>query len=199
MKTGIYGGTFSPPHIGHYLAAKAFLENYSLDELLIIPALVPPHKQINYADDPASRLELCRIAFSKLDKVKISDMEIARGGKSYTVMTLRELTREDRELYFLCGTDMMLTLDEWYCPEEIFRLAHIVCMRREDDPENTLKLERKMEEYRKEFGASVSLIDATSFEISSSEVRAAIKAGKSTKEMLSAEVDEYIRRKGMYL
>ena len=199
MKTGIYGGTFSPPHIGHYLAAKAFLENYSLDELLIIPALVPPHKQINYADDPASRLELCRIAFSDLDKVKISDMEIARGGKSYTVMTLRELTREDRELYFLCGTDMMLTLDEWYCPEEIFRLAHIVCMRREDDPENTLKLERKMEEYRKKFGASVSLIDAPSFEISSSEVRAAIKAGKSTKEMLSAEVDEYIRRKGMYL
>lgn len=199
MKTGIYGGTFSPPHLGHYLAARAFLENVELDELLIIPALVPPHKQIAYEDDPVSRLEMCRLAFANLDKTSVSDIELNRGGKSYTVMTLRELTRKGRELYFLCGTDMMLTIDEWYCPEEIFRLAHIVCMRRESDAENTEKLENKMKLYREKFGASVSLIDAPSFELSSSEVREAIKEGRDTKDMLQREVDEYIRKKGMYL
>ena len=199
MKTGIYGGTFSPPHIGHYLAARAFLEAFALDELLIIPALVPPHKQINYEDDPVSRLEMCEIAFSGLPDTTVSDLEISRGGKSYTVMTLRELTRKGRELYFLCGTDMMLTIDEWYCPEEIFRLAHIVCMRRESDTENTEKLENKMKLYRERFGASVSLIDAPSFELSSSEVREAIKEGRDTEGMLQREVDEYIRKKGLYL
>ena len=101
MKTGIYGGTFSPPHLGHYLAARAFLEKVELDELLIIPALVPPHKQIKYEDDPVSRLEMCRLAFADLDKTSVSDLELNRGGKSYTVMTLRELAREGRELYFL--------------------------------------------------------------------------------------------------
>ena len=78
MKTGIYGGTFSPPHMGHYLAARAFLEEVGLDELLIIPALVPPHKQIKYKDDPMSRLEMCKIAFSDLPNTVISDLEISR-------------------------------------------------------------------------------------------------------------------------
>ena len=77
-RIGIYGGTFSPPHIGHVAAAKAFLEALSLDSLLIIPALIPPHKKVAYRDDPHARLEMCRLAFGDLKNTEVSELEILK-------------------------------------------------------------------------------------------------------------------------
>ena len=112
-RIGIYGGTFSPPHNGHLAAARAFMEQMWLDILYVIPAAIPPHKQMAEPVSAADRLEMCRRAFAGMEGVYVSDMEIRRGGKSYTVDTLRELSGDDRRLFLLCGTDMVLTLDEW--------------------------------------------------------------------------------------
>ena len=110
-RIGIYGGTFSPPHNGHLAAARAFMEQMWLDILYVIPAAIPPHKQMAEPVSAADRLEMCRRAFAGMEGVYVSDMEIRRGGKSYTVDTLRELSGDDRRLFLLCGTDMVLTLD----------------------------------------------------------------------------------------
>lgn len=199
MRTGIYGGTFSPPHIGHIGAARAFSEQMQLDELLIIPAAIPPHKSVDYPDDPQKRLEMARIAFSGVKNAKISDMEIARGGKSYTVYTLRELKREGRELFLLCGTDMIVTLDAWFMPEEIFELCTPVGIRRENDAEQAALIEKKLSEYRERFGKEIPFIDAPTVEISSSELRERIENGLPTDEYLTAEIREYIEKNRLYL
>ena len=150
-RLGIYGGTFSPSHIGHVRAAEAFVKAAELDELLIIPALIPPHKELDYPDDPRKRLEMCRLAFGDIDKACVCDIELCRKGKSYTVDTLTELTRDGRELFLLCGTDMILTLDTWRSPDEIFRLCTPVCIRRETSQSDALGV--KLKEYEAKYGA----------------------------------------------
>ena len=114
IRVGIYGGTFAPIHNGHVNAAKLFMEQMRLDYLFVIPAAIPPHKQIDTSDDPMHRLNMCALAFGDMDGVVVSDMEIKRGGKSYTVDTLRELSAKGRRLLLLCGTDMVLSFDSWY-------------------------------------------------------------------------------------
>ena len=147
IRIGIYGGTFSPPHNGHIAAAKAFMEQMWLDFLYVIPTGTPPHKEMSVPTDAAHRLEMCRLAFSGVEGVYVSDMEMRREGRSYTVDTLRELTGEDRRLFLLCGTDMMLTLDQWREPEEIFKLAYPVYIRREKDAILDKKIVQKIAEY----------------------------------------------------
>lgn len=198
LKIGIYGGTFSPPHIGHTAAARAFLNGMSLDRLLIIPALVPPHKQISYPDDPAARLDMCRLAFGSLERTEVSDLEITRGGKSYTSDTLEELASDGRELFLLCGTDMILTLDEWHMPELIFRLATPVCIRRENDKNTEKALNDAIAHYRQKYGVTVPIINSLPVAVSSSEIRERLHNGESVSGLVPPDVEEYIRERRMY-
>ena len=94
IRVGVYGGTFAPVHNGHIAAAKAFIEQMQLDILYVVPAAVPPHKEIDAGDEPLHRYRMCELGFWQEEKIFVSDMEIKRGGKSYTVDTLRELYRE---------------------------------------------------------------------------------------------------------
>ncbi|MBO7170178.1 MAG: nicotinate-nucleotide adenylyltransferase [Clostridia bacterium] len=198
MRVGVYGGTFSPPHNGHVHAAKCFLEQMDLDRLILIPAGIPPHKTRMETTSSQERLQLCRAAFSFSEKVEISDMEIKREGKSYTVDTLTLLKAEDRELFFLCGTDMLLTMDAWRDPAGIFKLAHIVCLAREAEVDVLRQLEQKAEEYRQRFGASVFFLTAPPVPMSSSEVRDRIQKGREWESAVPAEVARIIREKGLY-
>ena len=198
MKLGIYGGTFSPPHSGHVGAARAFAEQMGLDELLIIPTAIPPHKEIAGNDDPEKRLEMCRIAFSGIGCARVSDMEIKRGGKSYTVLTLRELTKTGRELFLLCGTDMILTLGSWYLADEIFSLCTPVAVRRESNPENTEKICEKLAEYKEKYSVDVPTVKVDAIEISSSELREKILSGDDCRDYLSPEILAYIKENKLY-
>ena len=101
MRIGIYGGSFSPVHNGHVAAAKAFMEQMWLDVLYIMPAGIPPHKQMEGDANTWQRLRMCELAFEGVEGVLISDLEIRREGKSYTVDTLRELSAPDRRLFLL--------------------------------------------------------------------------------------------------
>ena len=177
-RIGIYGGTFSPPHNGHLAAARAFMEQMWLDILYVIPDALPPHKEMADPVSAADRLEMCRRAFGGMEGVYVSDMEIRRGGKSYTVDTLRELAGEDRRLFLLCGTDMVLTLDEWREPAEIFRLCYPVYIRREADPSLDGLLIRKIAEYQEKYGKVVRRIVTEPLTISSTEIRKKLRAGE---------------------
>lgn len=196
-RVGVYGGTFNPPHVAHVRAAESFARAVQLDELIIIPANLPPHKEFSGTVTPEERLEMTGLAFADLKCACVSDIEIKRGGKSYTVDTLRELSSDDVELYFLCGTDMLLTLDSWYMPEEIFKLATICYVRREADVVTAKALSEKEKEYKIRFGAGVLAIDMDVIEISSTEIRAALASGKHT-ELIPESVLDYIRARGLY-
>ena len=199
-RLAIYGGTFAPPHIGHVHAARAFLEQLQPDILLIMPAAVPPHKQIDAGDDPRLRLAMARAAFDNLDsRIRVSDYEISRGGASYTWQTLthfRETT--DSDLIFLCGTDMFLTLDLWRSPEIIFSLAEIACIMRVDDPEAYQRVKSKAAEYAERFGACTRLVEVMPLEMSSSEIRERIRLGTDITGLVPPAVASFIAVHNLY-
>ena len=168
MTIGIYGGTFDPPHIGHIQACKNFLNSFMVDKMYIIPTSIPPHKIRNSIVDGATRFEMCKIAFENIaSNIEISDVELNRQGKSYTADTIKHFRELGNDIiYFLCGTDMFLTLDKWYKPEYILSNAIIVCMRRESDAQNTLAIREKELEYIKKFNAKIYFLNDDAIELS---------------------------------
>ena len=198
MRIGIYGGTFAPVHRGHVAAAEAFIRQMELDLLYVIPAGIPPHKQIDEADDPAHRLAMCELAFGGMEKVIVSDMEIARGGKSFTVDTLRALSGEERRLFLLMGTDMMLTLDSWRSPDEIFKLCYPVYIRRERDPILEGQIVAKNQLYQEKYGRIVRRLMADVIELSSTEIRDRVKSGEGISDLVPTPVADYIKSNGLY-
>lgn len=194
---GIYGGSFSPPHRGHISAVKGFSKAIKPDKLLIIPTYEPPHKVLADGVSALDRLAMCRLAFSDIPRVEVSDIEIVREGKSYTSDTLRALAAPNRELAFLIGTDMMLTLDAWHEPEVIFSLADLYCVRRESDADMTLAIARKNAIYNEKFGKTVRVLDTPIQEVSSTEIRESLSRGE-TPEYLTPSVLTYIRERGLY-
>ncbi len=197
MKIGIYGGSFSPPHDGHTKLAIHFLESMELDRLIIIPAGNPPHKKIDGGADGAMRLEMCRAAFLPLsEKIEVSDYEADRTDPCYTVDTLRHFAG-DGELYMLCGSDMFLTLDTWRLPDEIFRLATVVCGTRVDDGETVAALEAAAEKYCREYGAKTVIMEFDPVEISSTELREKLLKGECPDGLCHGVMD-IIRKQGLY-
>ena len=199
LRVGIYGGAFSPIHNGHVAAAKAFMEQMWLDVLFVIPTGISPHKQMSTGAGDRDRLEMCKMAFEGVEGVIVSDMEIRRQGTSYTVDTLRALTAPDRRLFLLCGTDMILSLDTWREPDEIFKLAYPVYIRREEDESLDDALVKKVTEYRNKYGKNVVRIQAPAVCVSSSQVRALIANGADYSSLVPGKVAEYIKEKELYL
>lgn len=199
LRVGIFGGTFAPVHNGHVIAAKAFMEQMKLDYLYIIPACLPPHKQISPSDDPKHRLRMCELAFADVDGVVVSDLEIARGGKSYTYDTLKELSRPDTRLFFMCGTDMVLSFDTWYRFEDIFKLCYPVYVRRENDPIITNRIVSKITEYYQKYGVMFRKILTEPIEISSTAVRKAVFEGNDISSFVPPLVESYIKTHGLYI
>lgn len=198
IRIGIYGGTFAPVHNGHLAAAKAFIEQMQLDILYVIPTAIPPHKQIDAADDPAHRYRMCELAFWNEEKVLVSDMEIVRGGKSYTVDTLRALSAPDRRLFLLMGTDMMLTLDTWRESEEIFKLCYPIYARREKDPIIESRIVAKNNEYLQKYGKIVRRLMIDTVELASTDIRKLVLEGKPIDALVPPAVKAYIEKHGLY-
>jgi nicotinate-nucleotide adenylyltransferase len=199
LRIGIYGGSFSPIHNGHIKAVKAFLEQMQLDFCYVIPTFIPPHKATSGVIAPEHRIRMCELAFKDTDGIVVSDIEIKRGGTSYTVDTLRQLAGDDRRLFFLMGTDMLLTLDKWRSPDEIFKLCYPVYMRRENDGAKDAEIIEKIADYRKRFGKTVMKIVADPIEISSTVVRSKIARGEDVSSLIPQAVEDYVRENGLYL
>ena len=135
MRIGIMGGTFNPPHNGHLHAAQQAVKALQFDRLLLIPDNIPPHKTMpERSATSMQRLEMTRCMAEEIPHAQVTDMELTRGGRSYTVDTLRRLkeTYPDSILYFIMGTDMLLSFDRWREPENICRLAHLVVIARDE-------------------------------------------------------------------
>ena len=192
MKTGIFGGTFNPPHKGHTRLAEKAAELLGLDRMIIIPSCIPPHKIPSKLASGNDRMEMCRLAFER-DFYEISSMELDRGDKSYTVETLRELKKlyPDDEFYFIIGSDMLATFTQWYCWEEILTLAHICAASREEGFEPDLSV------YTPEQREKIVILDIEPFEVSSTQLRR-IVAGEGETDLLDEKVRQYIEENDLY-
>jgi len=195
-RIGLYGGTFAPPHLGHIHAVRTFLNAVPVDRLLVMPTYLSPHKDQAAGDTPQLRLEMCRAAFGGMERVEISDYEVSRAEVSYTVHTLRHFHSPDRTLYLLCGTDMFLTLDKWYQPEEIFSLAKIVCVSRCNGTEEAVV--RAQNRYRELYGQDSTVLSEGPLEISSTEIREAIRQGRPLGDYIPLAVEKIVRRESLY-
>ena len=198
-RIGIYGGTFAPIHNGHVNAAKAFMDQMQLHYLFVIPTSITPDKIRDEGDDAHHRMKMCELAFEGETGVIISDMEIERGGISYTVDTLRSLARDDRRLFMLVGTDMALKLDTWREPEEIFKLCYPTYVRRESDKLLEAQIIEKNTKYLNEYGKICRRIMTPEIELSSTEIRKMVKEGKDISHLVPQKVAEYIKENKLYL
>ena len=204
MKIGIYGGTFNPPHLGHLAAARAAVAALKLDRLVLVPASVPPHKELPAGSAaPEQRLAMTAIAADQLhlpDVAEVWEVELERAGKSYTADTLRQAAERwpGAELWLLMGTDMFLTLQHWHQPEVILSLAGVCAFgRTERDGEEVFAPQREFLAKRYPGCRVVTISIPDLVDISSTALRETL-AGGTGGEYLSPAVYGYILREGLY-
>ncbi len=202
LKIGIYGGTFSPPHLGHVNAARCALEYLALDKLLFVPTALPPHKELPPGSPtPEQRAAMTRIAADQVgcpERVETAELELHRPGPSYTADTLRALRTRypDGELWVLMGSDMFLTLQDWHAPEEIMALAGICAFDRTQA--GCDRLEEQADYLRERYHAKVEILPLDGrIEVSSTQLRAKLAAGGGG-EGLSPAVYGYILLHRLY-
>lgn len=199
IRIGIFGGTFNPPHIGHTEAAKAAYNALKLDKLIFVPAAEPPHKKLpTYSATPEQRLEMIRLAAARLPFAEVSDCEIVRKGKSYTVDTLYDFHSRypNDQMWLVCGTDMFFTIEQWHRAEEIFPLCILAPLLRDGSV-----TEKQMREHAKRlqdrYGAKTDMIVHKAVDISSTKLRGMIGT-EACREYLDPDVYSYIETKGIY-
>ena len=196
-RIGIYGGTYSPPHIGHMKAAEYAIEALKLDRLLLIPTGVSPHKAMSAGATSADRLEMLRLSAAGMEKAQVSDLEIRRQGSSYTVDTLRAIREENpgAELVLMMGTDMFVSFLNWREPESILSLATLAvfCRGERGEQERIEAQKAKLEA----MGAKIRLVENPVNAISSTDLRRMLVFGCAD-PFLMPGVGDYIREKGLY-
>lgn len=212
MRVGIIGGTFNPIHFGHLRMAEEVRETLCLDKVVFIPTCMTPLKEGTdiSADD---RLEMTELAIKGNPGFAASDIEIKRGGRSYTYDTLMGLGKahpEFKELHLIIGSDAFNEIASWYRSEELFRLADFVVVTRpgyQPKPlEEVLGVElagkfwydSTSNLFQSRFNKTVRYIQTTLLDISSSAIRRRIGEGRSVKYLLAPEVAHYIAEKGLY-
>ena len=188
MRIAVYGGSFNPPHPAHVRAARLAYAALAPDKLLVIPAADPPHKALAAGSPtPEERFELTKLAFRDFPEAEISDMELRRGGESYTSDTVEELAREypGAELWLVIGTDMLTSFERWHEFRSILAgVALAVLPRNEGElPE----IERCAARFEALYGARVRRIDAAPLPMSSSEMRDMLVARRGA-DVLDGEV-----------
>lgn len=198
MKIGIYGGTFNPPHTGHIRAAESTLKQLGLDLLLVIPAGIPPHKNLpDGSPSPSERLEMTVLAFQEMEGVNVSDMEIIRDGKSFTVDTINAVQREypDAEIYLLMGPDMLDIIEIWKNYNWIMENVTLAVFARGADEE--IKIAETTERLKKKYLVDIVIVRNDPVEISSSELRELLKNREGI-EYVSEKVYSYINKNHLY-
>lgn len=199
-RLGLFGGTFNPPHLAHKALALKAAAAASLDTVLIMPDAEPPHKNAAGVISGEDRLELCRRTFTE-PVFTVSDMELRRTGKSYTVDTVREVCERfsPDALYLIIGSDMLLTFHEWRDYRTILSFAKLIVLSRETEisPDDLAAYAETVLGLSREKGDLLILTDLPKV-LSSTEIRARLKRGAPIDGLVSEDAAAYIREKGLY-
>jgi nicotinate-nucleotide adenylyltransferase len=196
VRIGIFGGTFNPPHVGHLVCAQEAYLQLSLDQVMLIPARIPPHKPIEDEPGPEHRLELCRRAIEGDTRFGVSDLEVRRSGPSYTVDTLRELHSQapDNELFLIVGGDVAAGLAQWREPEEVLSLATLAVAKRRGTARATV--DRAL--HGLPGGERAQFFPMPRIGVSSTMIRRRVRLGQPIRYIVPNEVASYIEEHHLY-
>ncbi|MBI4722651.1 MAG: nicotinate-nucleotide adenylyltransferase [Candidatus Stahlbacteria bacterium] len=186
-KVGLFGGTFDPPHIAHLIAAEKTREEFRIDKILFLPTNIPSHKS-NPIASAQDRLEMTKIATNSNPYFEVSDVEIKRGGVSYMIDTLKELTNPKSHLFLLIGIDEAIDFMNWKESAEILKLSTVVIFTRPNKQETAIPTILRKE------AKFINL----KLDISSTAIRQQIREGKSIRYLVPDKVEAYIREKNLY-
>ena len=201
MRLGIFGGSFDPIHTGHLILAERCRVQSKLDEVWFLPAATPPHKQQKVLTSTKQRVEMLELAVYGNAGFSVSTMELERGGVSYTVETLSELSEKypNASLFFLMGADSLQDFPTWREPGRILELATPLVVCRGGEPELNFEplsafcSEQRLEEIR------ASEVRMPQIEISSSQIRADVASGVSIRYRVPRAVEQYISTHELYV
>jgi nicotinate-nucleotide adenylyltransferase len=190
QRIGLYGGSFDPVHLGHLLVAQAALEELALDRLFLIPAAQSPFKTSVQPAPAGVRLCMLRLALAGKANCEVDDQEIKRGGTSYTIDTVRDYTQRFAgvELFYLIGADNVSTLPKWRDARELAALAEFVAIPRPGDASSSFPPPFRGRR-----------LNGFPFGVSSSQIRARVKAGLTIENLVPAAVAECIHNNQLYL
>ena len=195
-RIALFGGSFNPIHNGHLHLAQTVHQQCGLDRMLLMPSGTAPHKSSDAYAPAADRLAMCRLAAEPYPWLEVSDYELTKPGKSYTVETLRYLHSRFPvdSLFLLTGSDMLLSFDSWYCWQEILTLAGLLCVSRGTEPEDVLRQKAaELSSY-----GQVTVVHAKPLPMSSSQIRHKIELCRKFSCYLPENVVQYIMLHGLY-
>jgi nicotinate-nucleotide adenylyltransferase len=209
-RKAVFGGSFNPIHLGHLLMADEMLERLGLTRVVFVPAAAPPHKPARVLAPAEHRYEMVRLAAAGHPGFEVSDIELRRQGPSFTVDTVEALARPGLDLFVLIGSETFLDLLSWRQPRRIVELARLVVVPRTGsafDPESAAAQKVLREIGAEDFvgpddpvtAASVIVVHAASLPISSSDLRARARQGRSLAYRVPEAVSAYIRRHRLYV
>lgn len=189
MRIGLLGGSFDPPHTGHLLAAGDAFEALGLDRLVFIPAGIQPLKAGQASATTDQRLSMSRLLVDGDDRFGVDSIEIDRGGLSYTVDTLTDLSTQwpSAELFWLIGADVLDSFARWREPDRIVQLATVVILQRSGDAPDLAQMP-----------GSPRLLATRRIDISSTEIRQRVREGKSIRGFVPDAVADFIAAERLY-
>ena len=188
MKVAIYGGSFNPIHIGHLLTGFDVIEKLGYDYVIFVPDNIPPHKDYNNLVNPIDRLNMVKNSVKNIKKFLFSDIEIKRGGISYTIDTVRELKdlfNVKNKFGVIFGDDLLDDIEYWKEIDILNNISDLICLYRNND--------RKIETRY-----NINWVKNRKIEISSTEIRNRIRNGLSIDFMVDLYVKNYIIKKKLY-
>ena len=192
MTTAVFGGTFDPVHIGHLMMADEVLAHLRYDQIRFIPARIAPHKSGEPSACAADRLAMLRLATADRDEFVVDPYELEQEGPSYTVQTLRHLTKSGivaGKPGLIIGADLVNGFDAWREADEVERLADLILVRRPeaDGSRRTPRFDRKHR-----------VIDNVMLTVSATEIRRRVAEGLPFRYLVTPEVCRYIRERTLY-
>ena len=196
-RVGLMGGSFDPIHVGHIAIANEARDALQLARVLFLPSGKPPHKA-HLGAAPLQRLEMTRLAVQDLPWAQASDVEVCREGTIYTVDTLQILSAQhpEAEFYYIIGADTLLDLPNWRNTQKVCTLCRFICLHRPGVADEAVS--QAMRDLRAQYGAQVYLVPASGPDVSSTEIRRRVSAGRSTEGLLPQAVRAYIDRENLY-
>lgn len=198
-RVGFYGGTFDPVHNAHLYVAELAKAACQLDDLVLMPTALPPHKDNAGRTPPECRYDMVALAIEGHEGYALTDVELNARRPTYTADTLAQLHERlphAQALVYIMGADSLLDLHQWVRPEQILKLAHLAVVYR---PGTDLEqLERVAQAYRQTQGAAITLIGCEGLDISSSQVRERLAKGEPIRGLVPPAVADYIQAKGLY-
>jgi len=191
VRIGVFGGTFDPPHVGHLLVASDAREALKLDRLIFVPAGAQPFKiHTPPVASGQDRVEMLRLAAADDANYVVDDAEINRKGLSFTVDTLEHLSERHpaAQLFLLLGEDLLASFEQWRNPARILELATLAAVRRAGPASSVVE----------SVAPGVLMVSTRRVDVSSTEVRERLRAGKSIKGFVPESVERFIDARGLY-